>query len=371
LVRQGKIVGVGQVPGGATQVVEGQGLHLLPGLIDAHSHSALVGDVNEGTRTVTAAVDTADIIDPLDENIYRQLAGGVTCANLLHGSANAIGGRSVTVKWRWGARPEQMILEGAPRGIKFALGENPKQSNWGDRYTKRYPQSRQGVAALIRQRFLEARAYQKQSAPRPDLDLEALVEVLEGKRLVHCHSYRQDEILMLLQVADEFGFRVATLQHGLEAYKVADEVARRGTGVSTFTDWWAYKLEVQDAIPYNGALLHQRGVVTSFNSDSDELARRLLGEARKAVRYGGVSEVEALRFVTLNPARQLGIDSRLGSLEVGKDGDFSLWSGSPFESDSYCLSTWVEGCRVYDFQQARLLYQQRSEHIQQWLESQK
>jgi imidazolonepropionase-like amidohydrolase len=291
---------------------------------------------------------------------------------VLHGSANAIGGRTVTVKWRWGAEAEQLIMQGAPPGIKFALGENPKQSNWGEQYNRRYPQTRQGVAGLIRQRFQEALKYREQQQaglfPRPDEALEALLEVLDGKRRVHCHSYRQDEILMLLKLAEDLHFRVATLQHALEAYKVADQVAAHQAGVSTFTDWWAYKMEVQDAIPYNGALLSQRGVVTSFNSDSNELGRRLLGEAAKAVRYGGLGEVQALDFVTQNPARQLGIEHRVGSLEVGKDGDMSLWSASPFEPQSQCLQTWVEGRSLFE-RQRYLADQQEIRRLRElWLQ---
>jgi imidazolonepropionase-like amidohydrolase len=373
LIVDGKVrqVGASLAPPAGIPVVDGRGRHLLPGLIDAHSHTAVVGDVNEGTLTVSAQVRIQDVLNSRDRNILHQLAGGVTCAHVLHGSANAIGGQTVTCKWRWGADPEKLILEGAPPGIKFALGENPKQANWGDAYDKRYPQTRLGVAALIRQRLLEAKRYrelQKQGLnPRPDAALDALVEILEGRRLVHSHCYRQDEILMLLRVAEEMGFRIATLQHGLEAYKVADEIARHGAGVSTFTDWWAYKLEVVDAIPYNGTLLEQKGVLTSFNSDSDELARRLLHEAAKAVKYGGLSEVAALNLITRNPAQQLGIQSRMGSLEAGKDGDCSLWSASPFDPQARCLATWVEGGQVYEEQAYRQTMTRRRQLRLEWL----
>ncbi|MFN8607300.1 MAG: amidohydrolase family protein [Vulcanimicrobiota bacterium] len=374
LIQRGKITAMGlglSAPEGVP-VVDARGQHLLPGLIDAHSHTAILGDVNEDTLAVTAQVDILDVLHPLDPQILNQLAGGVTCAHVLHGSANAIGGRTVTVKWRWGARPEQLAMAGAPPGIKFALGENPKQSNWGDAYTSRYPQTRLGVAALIRQRFEEARKYrqlqQQGRHPEPDEALETLLEILDGRRLVHCHCYRQDEILMLLRLAEDMHFRIATLQHGLEAYKVAEEVRKHGAGVSTFSDWWAYKLEVRDAIPYNGPLLHERGVTVSYNSDSDELARRLLGEAAKAVRYGSLPEERALDFVTLNPARQLKISQQVGSLEVGKDGDCALWSGSPFAPDSRCLRTWVDGAQVFE----RGAYQKSLAHKrdlrQKWLE---
>lgn len=370
LIQAGKIANLGSnlsAPAGVP-VIEAQGLHLLPGIIDAHSHTAVLGDVNEDTETVTAQVDIADVLQPLDPQILNQLAGGVTCAHVLHGSANSIGGRTVTVKWRWGARAEQLPMAGALPGIKFALGENVKQSNWGDTYTSRYPQTRLGVAALIRQRFLEAQKYRQLPHPEPDEAMETLLEILDGKRLVHCHSYRQDEILMLLRVAEEMHFKIATLQHGLEAYKVADQIAAHGAGVSTFSDWWAYKLEVRDAIPYNGPLLKERGVTVSYNSDSDELARRLLGEAAKAVRYGDLKEQESLDFLTLNPARQLKISDRVGSLEIGKDGDCALWSGPPFAPNSRCLRTWVDGTQVFE----RESYQKRQAELrskrQQWLD---
>jgi len=370
LIQNGKIAALGpNLPNAANaNVIEARGLHLLPGIIDAHSHTAVLGDVNEDTETVTAQVDIADVLQPLDPQILNQLAGGVTCAHILHGSANSIGGRTVTVKWRWGARADQLPFQGALPGIKFALGENVKQSNWGDTYTTRYPQTRLGVAALIRQRFLEAQKYRQLTHPEPDEAMETLIEIMEGKRLVHCHSYRQDEILMLLRVAEEMHFKIATLQHGLEAYKVADQVAAHGAGVSTFSDWWAYKLEVRDAIPYNGPLLKERGVTVSYNSDSDELARRLLGEAAKAVRYGNLSEQEALDFLTLNPARQLKISDRVGSLEVGKDGDCALWSGPPFAPNSRCLRTWVDGTQVFERESYRKRQADRRAKRQQWLD---
>ena len=373
LIQNGKISALGPnlVNAANANVIEAHGLHLLPGIIDAHSHTAVLGDVNEDTETVTAQVDIADVLQPLDPQILNQLAGGVTCAHILHGSANSIGGRTVTVKWRWGARPDQLPLQGALPGIKFALGENVKQSNWGDTYTTRYPQTRLGVAALIRQRFQEAQKYRQLTSPEPDEALETLIEIMDGKRLVHCHSYRQDEILMLLRVAEEMHFKIATLQHGLEAYKVADQVAAHGAGVSTFSDWWAYKLEVRDAIPHNGPLLKERGVTVSYNSDSDELARRLLGEAAKAVRYGNINEQEALDFLTLNPARQLKISDRVGSLEVGKDGDCALWSGSPFAPNSRCLRTWVDGTQVFERESYRKRQAEMRAKRQQWLDEAK
>ena len=362
LAVDGKIRAVGRglrAPADAL-VVDGRGKHLTPGVIDCHSHSNIVGGVNESSNNCTAEVRIADVLNSESIAIYRELAGGVTAANQLHGSANAIGGQNAVMKLRWGAPPEGLLLLGAPPGIKFALGENPKQSNWGEDANGRYPQTRQGVEQSIRERFMAARDYSRTWAewkrrgskseypPRRDLQLETLAEILRGERLVHSHSYRADEILMLMRVAEEFGFRVATFQHVLEGYKVADELAAHGAGASAFSDWWAFKFEVYDAIPYAGALLWERGVVTSFNSDSSELARHLNLEAAKAVKYGGVPEEEALKFVTLNPAKQLRIDAQVGSLEPGKDADFAIWSASPLDATTRCEQTWIEGRRYFD-----------------------
>jgi imidazolonepropionase-like amidohydrolase len=361
LVREGVIAAVGHgldAPAWAS-IVDATGKHVTAGLIDAHSHTAITGGVNEGTNITTAEVRIADVLDPGDIALYRELAGGLTSANLLHGSANSIGGQNQVIKLRWGAGPEGLRFAGAPPGIKFALGENPKQSNWGVE-RKRFPQSRQGVEESIRERFVAARDYRRrwdeyrrradknEVPPRRDLQLEALVEVLDGKRLVHAHSYRADEILMLLDVAASFGFRVATFQHALEGYKVAAEIAAHGAGASAFSDWWAYKYEVIDAIPWNGAVMQRRGVLVSYNSDSDELARRLNLEAAKAVRYGNLPEEEALDFVTINPARQLRIDQRVGSLEPGKDADFVIWSGHPLSTYTLCEQTWIDGRKYFD-----------------------
>jgi imidazolonepropionase-like amidohydrolase len=364
VVVNGRITAVGKglaAPSGAIEV-DGRGKHVTPGIIDAHSHSAIDGDVNEGTHNVTAEVRIHDVIDPFDVAIYRELAGGTTTANVLHGSANAIGGQNQIVKWRWGAGPEGMYFIGAPEGIKFALGENPKQSNWGNP-RPRYPRTRMGVAELIRERFQSAQEYRARQAeyrkaaavkgahpipPEPDLQLEAIAEILEGKRQIHCHSYRKDEILQMLRSAEEFGVRVATLQHVLEGYKVADEIAKHGAGASGFSDWWAYKFEVVDAIPYAFPLMHDRGVVVSYNSDSNELARRLNFEAAKAVKYGRLAPQDALAFVTSNPAKQLGIAARVGSLEAGKDADFVVWSGDPLDTSSMALETWIDGKKYFD-----------------------
>jgi len=365
LVANGKIAGVGanvKVPGDAV-VVDATGLQITSGIIDCHSHTAIDGDVNESNQTITAEVRIGDVVDANDISLYRELAGGLTIANLLHGSANAIGGENQVVKLRWGATPEGLKFKAAPPGIKFALGENPKQSNWGDQYTSRYPQSRLGVEEIIRDEFQAAREYEqiwrdydkKGPPPRRDLELETMVQVLHGDRLVHCHAYRQDEIEMLMRLAEEYGFKIATFQHVLEGYKVADQMAAHGAAGSCFSDWWAYKFEVYDAIPYNGALMHDQGVVVSFNSDSNELARRLNTEAAKAMKYGGLSPEEALKFVTINPARQLRIDDRVGSLEPGKDADFVLWSGDPLSTYSICLQTWIDGRKYFDREEDSLI----------------
>ncbi len=340
-----------------TFVIDATGQHLTPGLIDCHSHTAILGGVNEASLPSTAMVRIADVVNSETENLFQQLAGGLTVANLLHGSANPIGGQNSAIKLRFGAGPEGLKFTNAPGGIKFALGENVKQSNWGEKNTTRFPQSRMGVPTFYVNRFTAARQYLDDWAeyrrkggvpPRTNLELDALGEILHGTRLIHCHSYRGDEIIAFLRVCEQFGVRVATLQHVLEGYKVADEIARHGAGGSCFTDWWGYKFEVWDAIPYAGSLMHARGVNVSFNSDSSELARRLYLEAAKAVKYGGTSETEALKFVTLNPAKQLGVEKWVGSLEPGKDADFALWSHSPLAYNTVCEQTWIEGRKYFD-----------------------
>lgn len=353
LVRNGRIEAVGTVSlTEAVYQIDGSGLHVTPGILDCHSHSMILGGVNESTLPSTAMVRIADVVNSETENIHQQLAGGTTIANLLHGSANPIGGQNCIIKLRDGAAPEELKFSGAPEGIKFALGENVKQSGWGEKYTTRFPQTRMGVGTFFNNRFTAGRQYleamkrgsnEDGSPVRRDLELEAIGEIISGTRLIHCHSYRQDEILAFLRTMESFGVRVATLQHILEGYKVADEIAKHGAGASSFADWWAYKYEVIDAIPYAGSLMRDRGVNVSFNSDSSDHARRLNFEAAKAVKYGGTPEAEALKFVTINPAKQLGIDSRVGSLENGKDADFAIWSGNPLDSSSVCLQTWIDG----------------------------
>jgi imidazolonepropionase-like amidohydrolase len=356
LVTDGKIAGVGpglKAPAGAT-VIDGKGVQVTPGIVDCHSHTAISKGVNEGSHAVTCEVRIGDVIDATDIAIYRELAGGVTAANVLHGSANPIGGQNQVIKFRWGALPEELKFAEAMPGVKFALGENVKQSNWGDKFKTRYPQTRMGVEQLIRDRFraaLEYDAAQKKKdglPPRRDLQLEALLEIVNGKRLIHCHSYRQDEVLMLLRVADDFKIKIGTLQHILEGYKVADEIAKHGAGGSTFADWWAYKWEAFDAIPDNATMMHGRGVLTSVNSDSGDLARRLNTEAGKSMKYGGMPADEALKLVTIYPARQLHIEAKTGSLEAGKDADFVIWNGNPLSNYTSVKQTWIDGRKYFD-----------------------
>jgi imidazolonepropionase-like amidohydrolase len=363
LIKDGKIAEVGQTvkaPKDA-QVIDAAGQFVIPGIIDCHSHIA-AESINEGSVSVSSMVNMAEILNPDDIDIYRDLAGGVTSANILHGSANSIGGQTLVIKLRWGLPAAKLPFEGALPGIKFALGENPKRSNFSiPGQPKRYPATRMGVEETIRGAFSEARDYKKAwddynkranageknlIPPRRDLRLEPLVEVLEGKRYVHSHCYREDEILMLLRVAKEFGFKVRTFQHVLEGYKVADELAAAGVGASTFSDWWAYKVEAFDAIPYNAALMTRRGVVVSINSDDAEEATHLNQEAAKSMKFGGLSHDEALKMVTLNPAMQLGIDKRVGTIDVGKDADLAIYNHDPLSAYAVVQKTLIDG-RVY------------------------
>jgi imidazolonepropionase-like amidohydrolase len=368
VLRDGKIAAVGgagtAIPAGA-DVVDATGKFVSPGIIDAHSHIA-TDAINEGGTTVSSMTGIEDVADPTDVNIYRDLAGGLTTANVLHGSANPIGGKNRVIKLRWGkTRASELVFDGAPPGIKFALGENPKDlRQFGQTGPRRYPVTRPGVEFVIRDAFTRAKAYQRAwqdyerqrkagedvLAPRRDLQLDPLVEILDGKRLVHAHSYRADEILMLLRLADELGFKVATLQHVLEGYKVADEIAAHGAGASTFSDWWGYKIEAEDAIPYNAALMHRRGVLVSINSDSAEHARRLNTEAAKAIKWGGLSEDEAFALVTINPAKQLRVESRVGSLETGKDADVVVWSHHPLSTYATAERVYIDGTLYYEKQ---------------------
>jgi imidazolonepropionase-like amidohydrolase len=370
LIRGSKIAAVGpndqvQVPAGAT-VIDAAGKFVLPGIVDTHSHTAVEGSVNEISLPNTGMVRIRDVLTDEDISTYRELAGGTTTALVLHGSANPIGGQSQIVKWRWGRPVSEWPVADAPRTIKFALGENPKSSNFRPPpgIPAQYPQTRMGVEEVIRQSFTDAKDYAAKWAdydarkkrgedpipPRRDILMETMNDILTGKIDVHSHCYRADEILMLLRVSDEQGFKIRELQHVLEGYKVAKEIAAHGVGGGTFIDWWGFKAEAQDAIPYNVALMERAGVLTSVNSDSDELARRLNLDAAKAMKYGGLSEEEALKLCTLNPAKQLRLDHRLGSIDAGKDADLAIWTGHPFSTYSRVETTFVDGEIVFDRQ---------------------
>ncbi len=354
LVAEGKIKQIGKnlaTPAGAV-VIDGTGRFLTAGIIDEHSHIAVARSVNEGTQESSAEVRIGDVLDSEDNDIYRQLAGGVTASHLLHGSANPIGGQTQLIKLRWGYAPEELKFRNWPGQIKFALGENVKQSNWGDNNRTRFPQSRMGVEQVYVDYFTRAQAYgvlKKSGRPyRQDLEMDALLEILEGQRFITCHSYVQSEITMLMRVAERFGFRVNTFTHILEGYKVADKMAKHGVGGSTFSDWWAYKMEVKEAIPYNAAIMSAQGVTVAINSDDAEMARRLNQEAAKSVLYGGMSEPEAWKMVTLNPAKLLHVDDRVGSIRVGKDADLVLWNADPLSIYARAEQTWVDGILFFD-----------------------
>ena len=358
LIRDGKIAEVAAkilVPQGA-EILDAAGMYVMPGIIDCHSHIA-AESINEGSVSVSSMVGIEDVLDPDDIAIYRALAGGTTTANVLHGSANSIGGKCQVIKTRWGKNAAGLKFEGAKPGIKFALGENPKrrgQQAAAPGVTPRYPATRMGVEDVIREAFLEAKQYQAElktaSPPRRNLKLEPLVEVLEGKRQVHAHCYRADEILMLIRVADEMGFKIRTFQHVLEGYKVAKEILAHGGGASTFSDWWSYKVEAFDATPYNAAIMHKKGIVVSLNSDSDELIRHLNNEAAKTMKYGGLTEDEALAMVTINPARQLEIEARVGSIEVGKDADLAMFDAHPLSNYGKVQKVFIDGQLYFDRQ---------------------
>lgn len=374
LIQDGKIKAVDQsliqLPSN-TIIIDATGKHITSGIIDEHSHIAISKGVNEGGQSNSAEVSIGDVVRSNDINIYRQLAGGVTASQLLHGSANPIGGQSALIKLKWGFTPDEMLIKDAPGFIKFALGENVKQSNWGDANTVRFPQTRMGVEQVFYDAFLRAKAYDASwksyneltekkrigvEAPRRDLELDALVEILNAKRFITCHSYIQSEINMLMHVGDSMGFTINTFTHILEGYKVADRMKVHGAGASTFADWWAYKFEVNEAIPYNAAILHKMGIVTAINSDDAEMGRRLNQEAAKVVKYGGISEEDAWKMVTLNPAKLLHLDDRMGSIKAGKDADIVIWSDNPLSITAQVENTFVDGILLYDINRGVMLH---------------
>lgn len=370
LIRNGKIAAVGKASdvkaGANAKVIDATGMYVTPGFVDSHSHTALDG-TNEGSLSVTAMVRMYEVVNPTDINIYRQLAGGMTTIHQLHGSANAIGGQNSIIKLKWGKPYDQMRVSDAPRTIKFALGENPKRSNVGARpgVQPRFPATRMGVEEVIREAFTQGREYMKEwddyeaakkrgenpLPPRRDLKLEAMADILRGKIDIHSHCYRADEIVMLMRLCEEFGVKVHTLQHVLEGYKVAPEIAKHGASASILPDWWAYKMEAYDAIPFNAAIMTRRGITVAIHSDSNEHARRFYQEAGKMMKYGDLTEEEALRLVTLNAAIEIRLDHRIGSIDVGKDADLVLFNGHPFSVYSRPEMTMIEGEVYFDRKQ--------------------
>lgn len=352
LIKDGKITKIGKdLKGRNAKVVDATGKHLTTGIVDEHTHIAALA-VNESGHNSTAEVKMEDVVDNEDIDIYRQLAGGVTSAQLLHGSANPIGGRSAILKLKWGESATNMIYSNSPKFIKFALGENVKQSNWGSR--SRFPQTRMGVEQVFMNYFQRGKEYdakKKSGQPfRYDEEMEVVAEILNGERFISCHSYVQSEINMMMKVAEKFDFRVNTFTHILEGYKVADKMKAHGVGAGTFSDWWAYKFEVNDAIPYNAAIMQKQGITVAINSDDAEMARRLNQEAAKTVKYGGMTELEAWKMVTINPAKLLHIDNRVGSIKVGKDADLVLWSDHPLSVYAKAEKTIIEGATYFDME---------------------
>ena len=350
LIKDGKIAKIGtNLSAGKAKVIDATGKHLTSGIIDEHSHIAAAA-VNEGGHNSSAEVTMEDVVNSEDINIYRNLSGGVTTIQILHGSANPIGGRSAIIKLKWGESAENLLFKDAPKFIKFALGENVKQSNWQS--FSRFPQSRMGVEQVYTDYFQRGKEYdalKKSGKPyRKDYEMETIAEILNKERFISCHSYVQSEINMMMKVAENFNFRINTFTHILEGYKVADKMKEHGVGGSTFSDWWSYKFEVNDAIPYNAALMHNAGVLTAINSDDREMSRRLNQEAAKTMKYGGVSEEDAWKFVTLNPAKLLHIDDKVGSIKVGKNADVVLWNTNPLSIYAKAEKTIIDGTTYFD-----------------------
>lgn len=389
IVKDGKIDRIGtalEAPLGYL-TIDGTGKHMTAGIIDAHSHIAIDGDVNECTHAITSEVRIGDVVDPEDINIYRQLAGGVTSSMLIHGSCNPIGGQAQLIKLRWGEDQEKLKFEDSKPVIKFALGENVKRSGWGNQNNTRYPQSRLGVETIIHDIFDAAVEYEQEwndyyalnkdekkrtIPPRKDLTLDAVLNTIRSNYDIHCHAYVHTEMLMLMRLAEQFGFKVHLFIHVLEGYKIADELAKHGAGATGFSDWWAYKFEVYDAIPYNSALMAEKGVLTSVNSDNADLARRLNLEAAKAIEYGDMAPEEAIKLVTLNPAIQLNVADRVGSIEIGKDADFVIWNGDPLSIYSIVEQTWIEGKKYFDLEtdkQAQIdIQNEKNRFIQKYIQ---
>jgi len=350
LLEDGKISKIGKdLKSRRATVIDGTGKHLTAGIVDEHSHIA-ASSINEGAQNSSAEVTIEDVVDPTDINIYRNISGGTTSAQILHGSANPIGGRSAIIKLKWGENAEGMIYKNTPKFIKFALGENVKQSRSANGV--RFPQTRMGVEQLFVDYFTRAKEYdalKKSGKPyRKDIEMEVIAEILNKERFISCHSYVQSEINMLMKVTERFNFNVNTFTHILEGYKVADKMAEHGVGGSTFSDWWAYKYEVNDAIPFNAAIMHNAGVTVAINSDDREMSRRLNQEAAKTIKYGGLSELEAWKTVTINPAKLLHIDDRVGSIKEGKDADVVLWSNHPMSIYAKVEKTIIEGKVYFD-----------------------
>jgi imidazolonepropionase-like amidohydrolase len=392
LLKNGKIAGIGKnLSEAGARVIDGSGKHVTAGIIDEHSHIA-AASINEGGQSVTSEVRIADNLNPDDINIYRQLSGGVTTSHILHGSANVIGGQTQLIKLRWGADAEGLKFRDWPGQIKFALGENVKRSSFTGG-NSRYPDTRMGVEQVLVDAFTRAKDYQQQwknyetakakagkkgvqpAQPRRDLELDALVEILENKRFITCHSYVQSEITSSIEIADRMGYKYNTFTHILEGYKVADKMKAHGSNASTFADWWAYKMEVEDAIPYNAAIMHRMGLNVAINSDDAEMARRLNQEAAKIVKYGGISEEEALKMVTLNPAKMLHVEDKVGSLKIGKDADVVVWSDHPLSIYAKSLYTIVDGVvyfdREKDEQMQKLVDAERNRIIQKMIAEKK
>lgn len=359
-------VGKGLQADPKAEIIDLQGKWVMPGIIDSHSHIAIEGDVNEMGDLITAEVDIKDVINPEDINIYYALTGGVTTIHTMHGSANPIGGRGIVLKLQWGKNGEEMVFKGAPLTSKWALGENPKQSNFSFPGRARYPKTRMGVEASIRYEFEKAKKYMKKwdeykekieakkrkeaspLPPRKDYRLEIIADILRGKYWVRCHAYQSEEMLSIMRLCDEYGVKLVCFEHGLEGYRITNELVKYGVAVSTFADFWSYKWEAYKTMPHAVALMAKRGVLTAINSDDAERMRRLFHDAAKAVRFGGLSELEALKTITINPAIILGIDKRVGTIEPGKDADLAVFNHHPFDPYTICDMTLVDGQVLFD-----------------------